>query len=202
MGCNLTCNFCDSQFTWNAQRFDLHVEGKRTPVPEIVARATVGNPQLVVVTGGEPLLHQGQDGWEPLLAGLSARAEVEIETNGTVTPTNTTLLYVSRLNVSPKLAHGGDPFSARIKPEVLHALIGTGRAAFKFVVKSVADLDEAGAVVREAGIPDHQVWIMPEGVNAQAIIDGLACIADEVVSRGWNLTARLHILAYGDKRGV
>ena len=27
-------------------------------------------------------------------------------------------------------------------------------------------------------------------------------LADDVIKRGWNLTTRLHILLWGDKRGV
>jgi hypothetical protein len=48
----------------------------------------------------------------------------------------------------------------------------------------------------------RSVWIMPEGKTTREINERLAGLADEVVRRGWNLSTRLHILAWEDKRGV
>jgi hypothetical protein len=43
---------------------------------------------------------------------------------------------------------------------------------------------------------------MPEGVTVDALSRHSQTIAEAVVARGWNLTTRLHILLYGNRRGV
>lgn len=205
MGCNLACSWCDSGFTWDASRFDLRVQGTRMPVPVILERLAVGSPGLVVITGGEPLLHQHQAGWRALLDGLcDAGIHVEVETNGTLLPTPETVARVSSFNVSPKLGHGGDPVEARLVPEALarfSALADLGMAGFKFVATGPADVAEIAGVCDTYGIHRGQVWVMPEGTTAAAITTGLGALADAAVAAGFNLTTRLHVLAWGDERG-
>lgn len=107
-GCNLTCTWCDTPETWDARRFDLRATLTRTTVEDIVTRALDGLPDLIVITGGEPLLHQQQDGWRSLLGTLrAAGVETEVETNGTQEPDALTAQWITRFNVSPKLAHAG-----------------------------------------------------------------------------------------------
>lgn len=193
---------CDSAFTWDASRFNLREEATRTPVTDIVARALAGTPELVVITGGEPLLHRSQPGWLPLLDALTAAgADIEIETNGTQAPDQVTIDRVTRFNVSPKLAHAGDPEAARIRPLALRALDATGKAVFKFVCRSPGDVAEAARIAESVGIPAHRVWVMPEGVTVAAITSGLGQLADVAVAAGFNVTTRLHVLAWGDERG-
>jgi hypothetical protein len=43
---------------------------------------------------------------------------------------------------------------------------------------------------------------MPEGTDAATITARMQQLVDPVVARGWNLTSRLHILIWGDRRGV
>lgn len=200
-GCNLHCTWCDTPYTWDASRFDLRKELTRTPVDEIVTRALDGNPGIVVITGGEPLMHQHQPGWADLLDRLTeAGVEVEVETNGTLAPTPGTAWRVSRFNVSPKLAHAGDLERDRIKPRALAALVQTGRAAFKFVCATPADVDEVAAVAAQWRLPARTVWVMPEGTTTAALGEHLAAIADPAVAAGFNLTTRLHVHAWGNER--
>ena len=202
MGCNLGCSWCDSAFTWDSSRYELRGQATRTPVADIVTRAMAGNPGLVVITGGEPLLHQSQAGWLPLLSALTeAGADIEIETNGTQAPDLVTIDRVTRFNVSPKLAHAGDPEAARIRPLALRALDATGKAVFKFVCRGPDDVAEAACIAEAVGILAHRVWIMPEGVTVAAITSGLGQLADAAVAAGFNVTTRLHVLAWGDERG-
>jgi 7-carboxy-7-deazaguanine synthase len=42
---------------------------------------------------------------------------------------------------------------------------------------------------------------MPEGVPAEKVLAGMRQLADEVLSRGWHLTSRMHVLLWGDARG-
>lgn len=69
-GCNLSCEFCDTDFS----RHEMMT------VDDIVARVTMWAPPMVVLTGGEPTLH-ALDGLVSALHSVGRR--VHIETNGT-----------------------------------------------------------------------------------------------------------------------
>lgn len=196
--CNLACGWCDTPYTWDWDRFDPATELTTTAVPDILARLDAMGVDLVVVTGGEPLLQQRH--LPPLLAGARERGwTVEVETAGTLAPGPGTDL-VDRFNVSPKLANSGMAGERRYRPDVLRAFQSTGRAVFKFVVAGPEDLPEADAIVAECGL--SQVWVMPEGTDAPTVVARLAELAPHVVARRWNLTPRLHVLAWGDRRGT
>lgn len=202
MGCTLHCAWCDSAYTWNASRHDLHAEAHRMTVGEVTGRALAGDPGLVVITGGEPLLHQYQPGWHVLLDTLrDADVEIEVETSGTVFPLPESLLAVTRWNISPKLTHAGDPEAKRIRLPVLEAFRDTHAAAFKFVCRTPADVDEAAGIASAARIPPDMVWIMPEGTSASVLDTRLRALAGTVISHGFNLTTRLHVYLWGDERG-
>ena len=98
------------------------------------------------------------------------------------------------------MANSGNPLERRYKPDVLRAFEATGRAVFKFVACEASDLDEVAVMVEECGLTN--IWIMPEGTDGATLMRRSAAIADDVVKRGWNLTTRLHILLWGDRRGV
>jgi organic radical activating enzyme len=196
--CNLDCSWCDTPYTWDWDRFDPAAELHRRSVPSVLGQLADMSPELVVVTGGEPLLQQRR--LVPLLEGCAARGlPVEIETNGTIVPDDRLAELVTRWNVSPKLANSGVPYDARVRASALAALGATGRAAFKFVVTEAADLDEVAGLVAAHGL--EPVWIMPEGTDPSTHLDRARALADAVLARGWNLTPRLHVLLWGDQRG-
>lgn len=196
--CNLDCSYCDTPFTWDWERFDPAVELSERRVDDIVEEIVAMGVDRVVVTGGEPLLQQRR-----LLPFLEVAAQrrwiVEVETNGTVAPTPGTARLVAQFNVSPKLANSGVDRDRAIVPGALAALRATGKAAFKFVAATTDDLDEVQAIV-DAHLLDP-VWIMPEGVTAEAVLAGGRALADAVTGRGWHLTTRLHVLLWGAERG-
>jgi len=47
-GCNLSCSWCDSAFTWDSTRFDLSRELAYWSVPQIVRQALLCEPAAVV----------------------------------------------------------------------------------------------------------------------------------------------------------
>jgi organic radical activating enzyme len=196
--CNLTCAKCDTKFTWNWDQFDPRKEATKRQVEDLVAWAASSPVELVVVTGGEPLLQQAR--LVPLVEGLLAAGKrVEIETNGTIAPASGLVVDGVRFNVSPKIASFGVDEARSVVPAALEAFVTSGRAVFKFVASSVADLD------RIAELADaHQlapVWVMPEGTTADAVTATIRVLADAVAARRWHFTARLHVLAFADARG-
>lgn len=187
--CNQSCSWCDSKFSWEpgAELTEMTVE-------QIVERVAAMHVDTIVLTGGEPLLQASK--LEPLVLAFRARSwKTHVETAGTLA-WDTDL--IDQWVVSPKLANSGMDVDRRFKPDVLRALVAQG-AAFKFVATSIDDLDEIQAIVDDVGATN--VWVMPEGTDPATITKRTAELADAVIARGWNLTTRLHILAWGDRRG-
>jgi 7-carboxy-7-deazaguanine synthase len=200
--CNLRCRWCDTPYTWDWTGLTGKAYVARDELvaaaPEVVAdRVESMGVDMVVVSGGEPLLQQPEV--IRLLRCFPSWWRVEVETNGTRVPAPA-LTVRAHFNVSPKLAHSGDPEHRRIIPEALVALQRTGRAVWKFVAAGPANLAEIAGVVDRYGL--HPVYVMPLGVNRADVGERLASMADAVVARGWNLTTRLHVDAWGGKRGT
>lgn len=196
--CNLDCAWCDTAYTWDWQRYDPTVELRSVEVSDVLAQLDAMGVQMVVVTGGEPLLQQRH--LPPLLTGARERGwRVEVETSGTVACSLPDGL-VDQFNVSPKLSNSGVPVNRRYKPDVLRRFLSTGSAVFKFVATGPGDLAEVDAMVDECGL--EPVWIMPEGTDAATVVARMRELADAVLARRWNLTTRLHVLVWGDRRGV
>ena len=203
-GCNLACSWCDTPYTWdwsgrNGASYDPQVELRRLSVDEVWSDLRARGAQMLVVSGGEPLLQQ--DSLIPVLELCrNAGWRVEVETAGTVAPVFRVAQLVDQFNVSPKLANSGNQLTRRHRPEAIDALAATGKAIWKFVVVETADLEEVGQFVDKHQL--QPVYIMPEGVTAEAVVGRSLELADGILARGWNLTSRLHVLLYGARRGV
>ncbi|KQC37875.1 7-carboxy-7-deazaguanine synthase QueE [Frankia sp. ACN1ag] len=196
--CNLTCAQCDTKYTWDWSRFDPRTESTKRPVADLVAWAASCPVELVVITGGEPLIQQRK--LAALVQGLLAVGKrVEFETNGTIAPDPALLVDGVRFNVSPKIQSFGVAESRSIVPSALEAFAATGSAVFKFVASSVSDLDRIAELAAAHRLAP--VWVMPEGTTAEAIIAATRVLADAVAARHWHLTTRLHVLAFADARG-
>ena len=52
------------------------------------------------------------------------------------------------------------------------------------------------------GIPNDKVWLMPEGLTEEQLSTRRVWLMELCTKQGYNYTERLHIIAYGDKRGV
>jgi organic radical activating enzyme len=219
--CNLACVWCDTAYTWNftgrttgnqpprrdALTFEPDANQVRLAEADAAARilALPGAQAIerLVVTGGEPLLQA------PALARLlgllkAARPalHVEVETNGTVAPPAPLDGLIDQYNVSPKLAHSGNPAALALPPERLAAWAGEPRAFFKFVVAEPADLDQVLALQRHHAIPAERLFVMPEGTDARTLRARMAWLAPACLDHGWRLSDRLHIHLYGDTRGT
>lgn len=189
--CNLTCTWCDTRYTWDWTRYTPTEVSKSVPVTELIDWVTARDVDLMVITGGEPMLQQ--PAMTALAAGVPQHVRVQVETNGTQIPDPGLVDLVDLWVVSPKLANSGVGFSRRIVPPALAALKATGRAAFKFVVTDVdRDLDEIGRLVSDYGL--GPVWVMPEGTTREKVLAGMDALQGPAIARGWNLSTRLHTL--------
>ncbi|MDQ7904697.1 7-carboxy-7-deazaguanine synthase QueE [Phytohabitans sp. ZYX-F-186] len=199
-GCNLDCSWCDTPYTWDWSRFDQTAESRETAVAEIEGwvRVQGKDGDLVVITGGEPLMQRrGLVALVVALGGLGRR--IEIETNGTIPPGPDLVAGVHRFNVSPKLTGSGVPEQRRIRPLALRSFRDCGKAVFKFVVTGDDDVAELAELQRRFGLTP--VWVMPEGTTPESVLAGMRTLAAPALEHGWNLTPRLHVLLWGDERG-
>ncbi|MER5737084.1 7-carboxy-7-deazaguanine synthase QueE [Streptomyces sp. NPDC002262] len=196
--CNLTCASCDTKETWDWRQFNPTEVSTRESVPDLLSWVLQSPVELVVITGGEPLLQQRN--LIPLVRRLLDEGRrVEFETNGTVVPDPELLVAGVRFNVSPKLASFGMDEAKSIVPPVLRAFAASGRASFKFVASSVADVDRIAELVDRHGLAP--VWVMPEGTTVEAVTSTTRVLADAVASRHWHLTTRLHVAAFANPKG-
>lgn len=203
--CNLNCSWCDTPYTWDWQ-------GQNGPAQDRAALVAMTPAELldalapllvdhVVISGGEPLVQRNKLG--PLVSALKAVGYfVEIETNGTLNPSDELIAGVDWWNVSPKLEHSGVAPGKAKRLDTLSDFYAGGRACFKFVCQRAEDLYEVAALMDSIDADPSAVWIMPEGRDALTITETTATIAPAVIDRGYNLTTRLHVLAWGDRRGV
>jgi hypothetical protein len=77
---------------------------------------------------------------------------VEVETNGSVPLPAALSPHMHQFNVSPKLAHSGNPADLAPPPE-LDAWTQDSRALFKFVIATPDDAEQVHALARVHAIP-------------------------------------------------
>jgi 7-cyano-7-deazaguanosine (preQ0) biosynthesis protein QueE len=199
-GCNLSCVWCDTPYSWDWERFDKNEESHKMTLEEVAEQINAMNVKRIVITGGEPMIQQRHFAKIAELTGC----KLDIETNGTVAPKPESIDAVDLFCVSPKLAHAGDPESMRLKPDVLAQfaeLSKSGKAFFKFVAQDESDFDEIDKFIQAGNIPNDAVWIMPEGADPVTHMANTKKLADKIIQRGWHLSARLHVLIWGQERG-
>ena len=206
--CNLACVWCDTAYTWHFEgderphRSGEHYDRKANQVEldeaDVAARIAALGQKRLVITGGEPTMQAGK------LAAMLEHLpdmQVEIETNGTVDPPATFDVRVDQYNVSPKLAHSGNPAELALKPEMLDRWATDERAFFKFVLAHPDDLDGVLRIVREHMIPPQRVFLMPEGTDSQTLRSRMEWLVPLCLEHGFRLSDRLHIHLFGDTRG-
>lgn len=213
-GCNLQCAWagygCDTPYSWDRKRSE-ESDIKRMTIEEVAKEIIKEDGKTpcyhIVFTGGEPMIQQEVIGELMNLAELEAYI-YDFETNGTIKPDGVANESANLFVVSPKLSSsmGERKFNTparRIKPEALARfaeLSQRGRAAFKFVIASFQDCKEMESLIEKYNM--RNVWLMPEGTDAETITKNSQMVMNYCRQHGYNFTSRLHILAYGMKRKV
>jgi 7-carboxy-7-deazaguanine synthase len=197
-GCNLRCSWCDTPYTsWNPEGDDLAID-------DILDRAAAfPAAQHVVLTGGEPMIAPG-------IVELSERfhqraMHITVETAGTVfTP-----VVCDLMSISPKLSNSTPEgvFRAqherlRQQPDVLLRLMAGYDYQLKFVVAGEGDIDEVRAVVSQLKAPAGKVILMPEGVHPDILRERGVWLAELCKQHGFRFSPRLHVVLYGNRRGI
>jgi 7-carboxy-7-deazaguanine synthase len=207
-GCNLRCWFCDSYHTSWEPTHAWH------SIDAIVDRVTdYDQAEHVVLTGGEPLLH---DESVELLNRLSdADYHTTVETNGTIFHETA----IDLVSISPKLASSTptrekDPKgdgdwaerheSRRINIEALCCLVESYEFQLKFVITDRDDMPEINSLVdrlREStttAIRASDILLMPEGTSRGELAETRQLTAEVAMEHGYQYTPRLHVDLWND----
>ena len=70
------------------------------------------------------------------------------------------------------------------------------------MIQNESDLVEVEHLRERFGIPAGRVVLMPEGTTAAQLNARSPWLAEICTQRGYRFSTRLHILIWGDKRGV
>lgn len=207
--CNLACTWCDTAYTW---RFDgdnrPHRDGvtferktnqvKLLPAEAAERIAATGQNRLVI-TGGEPLMQGGA--LAEMLEHLP-EITVEVETNGTTKAPPALDARIDQFNVSPKLAHSGNPAELALIPERLEAYASDPRAFLKFVIAEPGDVDEVLDLAATYRFAAERVFLMAEGTTSEALRARQVWLSDLALKHRFRMSDRMHIHLYGDTRGT
>ena len=207
--CNLACVWCDTAYTWHFEgdarphrsgsTFERRANQITLEVAEVAQHIRALGQKRLVVTGGEPLLQAGP--LARLLEDLDDMT-VEIETNGTTRAPPRLDIRIDQYNVSPKLAHSGNPAALALLPERLAAYAADPRAWFKFVIAAPSDVDDVLALQRNYAIPANRIFLMPEGTDGDTLRARAKWLVALCLDHGFRLSDRLHIHLFGDTRGT
>ena len=207
--CNLACIWCDTAYTWRFEgderphrdgtHFDRKANQLALDIGDAAERiASLGQKRLVI-TGGEPLLQA------PALAQLAEALPdmtFEVETNGTVAAPARLDIHIDQYNVSPKLAHSGNPAELALIADRLDAYALDPRAFFKFVIAQPEDIAEVVHLQRTHAIPPGRIFLMPEGTDSATLRTREEWLVPLCLKHGYRLSDRLHIHLFGDTRGT
>jgi 7-carboxy-7-deazaguanine synthase len=176
------CPWCDTQYAW-------HEYAEMDP-GEIIREVSRYDCRDVVITGGEPFL-QWESGLITLhgeLAGKGCR--ILYETSGKA---GIPVLSDATIVLSPK----------NIKGKWQLALENLDRAHyFKFVASDIKSLEEIDLFVQVNAIPKQKVYIMPMGATREEQLGRMEMVFTFCATHGYRMSPRLHILVFGEKRGV
>lgn len=179
-GCPVHCPWCDSAGTWRPDRIPAQIE--RWEVEALVAAATAAHPEFVVLTGGEPAIHD----LGPLTEALwAAGLPVHLETSGAF-PLRGRFDWIT---LSPK----------RWKGPLAESLARADE--FKLILETPAAIGEYEAIVAPHAGSRKPIWLHPEWSRRQDP-ELLAAITARVKSGGAPFRAgwQLHKLYHADEQ--
>lgn len=205
-GCPLRCRWCDTKYAWDFSA------GQEYALDDLVDAVKGHACRHVVITGGEPMV--GPDlAARPGLAELTHRLaaggmHVTIETAGALFVSG---LECDLMSISPKLCNSSPTELAlaeshergRFDSDALTALIRAYPCQLKFVVETADDVREIRTLIdRLPPVPSDRVLLMPQARTAEELRARASAVAQACKETGYRFGHRLHVLLWGNRRGV
>ena len=216
-GCKLRCqfsnSFCDTPYSsWGPEK------GKFTYQDIFEFYEDNKHIKHTMITGGGPTLHRD------MLVELCHLAKefdhyITIETEGS----DSVSTQADLISLSPKLSNSTPrpgtwmPYlnrevteqdkekheKWRCNYEAMRLLLDLHPDyQLKPVISNEKDLEEVKELQKELDVPNRKVYLMPEGITKEQIESRREWLSELCQKEGYNYTDRLHILVYGDIRGV
>ncbi|WP_297948226.1 4Fe-4S cluster-binding domain-containing protein [uncultured Campylobacter sp.] len=159
---------------------------------------------IIVITGGEPMLHHKEALFYEFVCELLARGHaVHFETNGTILvdfekfPAYKSCVFA----VSPKLSNSAEPRERRLNFAALRSLRQNAKDSFyKFVISP--EFDAQPEISEILAACESEVYCMPRGADRRELESGAQFCVDFCLKNGYNYSDRLHIRIWGEKDGV
>jgi len=226
-GCNLSCWFCDTKYTWlfskeQANHVKEDIKRLQAPIPrdlkvynpdfelkemkpeEIIKRINKFKCDRLVVTGGEPMLQQREllDLFVKMKDNTSVKY-IEVETNGTILPDILIRKHVSQWNVSPKISSSGNKKELWLNPDVLIFFSQIPHKAwFKFVITSQKDMKEVFKLIRDYNLMPDRIILMPEATTSQELKAKSQWLINICKKHNFIFGNRIHVQVWGQQRGI
>ncbi len=204
LGCNLRCHWCDTPYTsWEVEKGSYSLDHVSSLLSEH------SQIQDIIVTGGEPCIYPDID----TLISICKKENkhITLETNGTRLISKDTMKLIDLVSISPKLHNStplNSPWTERHEKERIHIDILSDwmRLAknyqLKFVVTHPEDLKEINSLIAQLDSDKQKVYLMPEGTTQNQLQEKREWLANICIQEGFCYCERLHVVIYGDKRGV
>ena len=228
-GCPMRCqfkgSFCDTPFTsWNLEK------EKDKNWAEELCKLYENNPQIThtMISGGEPTANQNllnsltHEIWQRyshkitietagygfipfvpnMVMSLSPKLHNSYPVVGSQTPWGTIVTEKDRL----RHIKNSDQLSVVVSN--LRVLGEQGSYYIKYVVGDMIDLVsledwvEKISTLYNFNIPPSKIYLMPSGIDDADLAKKRKQIANYCISKGYNYSDRLHIIIYGNERGV
>ena len=216
-GCRLRCqfsnSFCDTPYaSWKPEK------GKYTL--NDVIKFYEDNPHIkyTMITGGGPTIHP-ELLQELCTIGKEYEHTITIETEGSEfveteadcislspklsnsTPIPGTWMEYTNREVTLKDKQQHEKW--RCNYHAMKQLISShSDYQLKPVISSEKDLEEVKYLQDILDVPNDKVWLMPEGLEEEQLNERRQWLIELCVKTGYNFSDTLHIITYGDMRGV
>lgn len=213
-GCNLMCGGMGTQFDkelhngaeWRCDTVEVWMKAQSKEINKVLPNdciQAIRNGAHIILTGGEPLMQQTQ--LEEFIKYVKFELGIEkpffeVETNGTILPSEYLLNNISLWNCSPKLANSGNDKSITYKPDVIKEL-NKFNTIFKFVVSKDKDWAEIKKDYLYL-VDKEKVYLMPAGENQKLLNQNKKTVVELAKENYLNFTTRLHIEIWNKKTGV
>ncbi|EOI0504209.1 7-carboxy-7-deazaguanine synthase QueE [Campylobacter coli] len=161
---------------------------------------------IVVITGGEPLIHhENLEFIHFIQTLLENNFEVHFESNGSIELNFEKYPFYKEciFALSVKLQNSGMSKEKRLNINALKAFKQYAKDSFyKFVLNSSQLESSALEILEILEKAPNEIFCMPMGENEQNLKQNALKIAEFCIKNGYNYSDRIHIRLWNDKEGV
>jgi 7-carboxy-7-deazaguanine synthase len=175
------CPWCDTKYAWK--------DFEKLSLFDIIQKIKSYGKKNIVITGGEPFLQWNQ-GLKVLISNLEKMSFfIQFETSGKIEiPSETPGIIVC----SPKFLNEKWHFLDSNIPRC---------DFFKFVANG-KNFSSILNFIKRKKISKEKIYIMPEGSTKEEQLKKMIDVFKFCKEYGFKMTPRLHVLCFGNKKGV